>query len=172
MLDWWHGLTAVNQGFFVAAWFFSAFFVWQLISAIIGLGGEHSVDDVTSHVDMAGDHGPTDTVADTDAHESILSFKLLSIRSVLAFFTLFTWAGSLYLMLNTPLTRSLLYALLWGLAAMAIVSLLLNMIRKLAETGTPQLATCVGTVGTVHLDVPAGGFGEVRALVSGVFTHL
>jgi hypothetical protein len=170
MLDWWQGLSAVNQCFYIAAGFCSVFILWQLVAALVGLGA--AADDVTSHVDVGADHGVGDHVADTDAHETIVTLKLLSFRSILAFFTLFCWAASLYLNYGLLLSHALLLALLWGLGAMLIVSLLLHWMVKLAETGNPQLSTCVGAEGTVYLDIPAGGLGEVRVTVSGVSAHV
>lgn len=109
---WWAGLNALTQGFFIAAAFFSVFFLWQLIMAIAGLGGG----------DMDMDSGPNwEHQSPVDAHNSLLAFKLLSVRSILAFATLFTWAGALYLMQGAGVGRALFLALLWGVAAMALV---------------------------------------------------
>ena len=173
MQEWWSHLDSFIQGFYVAAMFFSAFFLWQLVAAVIGLGG-HSMD-VTSHVDMAGDHGMGDHTADHAAHETVLAFKLLSFRSILAFFTLFTWSTAMYASLPVPalsLNQSMTFGLLWGLCAMALVAWLMHLMRKMAETGTQQISTCVGTLGTVHIDIPATGQGEVRVTVSNVTTHV
>jgi len=43
---------------------------------------------------------------------------------------------------------------------------------KLIETGTMDIHTALGSRGTVYLDIPAGGWGEIRAVVSGASTHL
>lgn len=171
MFEWWSGLSAVSQWFFVGAVFFSVFFIWQIIAAMIGLGGD-AHDDVTTHVDVSTDHGPGDATAQADAHETVLAFRLLSVRSVLAFFTLFSWAGALYLASGKAVNVAVIYAVLWGLAALTLVSLLLHLLRRLVETGTPRMGTCVGCLGTVYLDIPAEGMGEVRVAVSGVMTHV
>ena len=157
--QWWSGLQSLNQWFYAFAAFFSVFFVWQLISALIGLGGGTDLD---THAEPTWDHATPH-----DAHDTLMAFKLLSIRSILAFFTLFTWAGALYMNMHCPVTRSIFYALLWGVAAMLLVSMLMNAMSRLTETGTIRMDTCVGADGTVYLDIPAGGVGEVRVLVSG-----
>jgi hypothetical protein len=74
--------------------------------------------------------------------------------------------------IRTPLTWSLLYATLWGLGAMVIVALIFHLMRMMTESGNPRLSTCLNTGGTVHLNIPAGGTGEVRVLVSGVMVHM
>ena len=61
---------------------------------------------------------------------------------------------------------------LWGAAGMTVVALLLYALPKLAQTGTLNVATAVGRAGTVYLDIPAGGEGEIRTEVNGVVTHV
>jgi hypothetical protein len=167
--DWWSGLTTVNQWFYAVAGVFSVFFLWQLIAAVLGLSGDHAIDhDVTSSVDTMGDHGVGDATAAHDAAATVDVFRLLSFRSVLAFFTMFAWAGALYLNNGVFVGWALLWSFLWGLAGMVLVGLLMNLIWKMAETGNISLASCVGAGGTVYLGITSGGDGEVRISVSGV----
>jgi hypothetical protein len=167
--NWWSGLAAVNQWFYAAAAFFSVFVLWQLIAAVVGLSADHAIDhDVTSSVDTMADHGAGDTTAAHDAAATVDIFRLLSFRSILAFFTLFAWGGALYMNGGNPVGWAVLYATLWGLAGMVVVALLMHLIWKMAETGNISLASCVGGTGTVYLNIPASGDGEVRLPVSGV----
>jgi membrane protein implicated in regulation of membrane protease activity len=163
--QWWSELTILNQWFFVAAAFFSVFFLWQLVSAMLGIGGGGG--DVDTHVDMEGPHHAPETADAADA-----AFKMISVRSIVAFFTLFTWAGALYLREGATPTSALTRAVLWGVAAMVLVSLLVYGLRRLTQSGNVRLDLCVGTDGTVYLDIPAGGEGEVRVLCGGAMTHL
>lgn len=195
MQEWWVHLTAVNQGFYIAAAFFSVFLVWQLIAALIGLAGADEADadaagahDAVDAHDIAGAHDAdadlaathVDDVADhelehggaADAAESMSAFKLLSVRSVLAFCTLFAWAGALYLQNGKDLTWSIFFAIIWGAVAMVIVALIFHAMRKMTETGTMRLTSCIGTSGVVMLDIPAGGTGEARVTVSGTVQRL
>ena len=175
MLTWWGQLSGVNQAFYAAALFFSIFFIWQLISALLGLGGDHGMGghelagghDFDTHAESAVHHE-----APHDAHDTVLAFRLLSVRSVLAFLTLFSWASALYMTSGMPLHRSMSYALLWGLGAMVLVSLLLHWMVKLNEVGNTSVETCIGRTGTVYLDIPEKGPGEIRVVCSGVLTHL
>lgn len=163
--NWWATLTPLNQWFFGAAAFFSVFFLGQLIMTIVGLaGGEGDIDTQT------GDTMHHD--APDDAHDTVAAFKLLSVRSVIAFMTLFSWAGALYMSKNVDVSKSLVFALIWGVAAMILVSLLMHTMRKLAETGNIRIASAVGATGTVYLDIPPNGEGEIRVLCDGVMTHV
>ena len=161
---WWLSLSALNHGFFGAAFFFSFFFLWQFLMALIGLaGGDMTLD---THVDPSWEH-----TAPNDASETMAAFKLLSIHSVLAFLTLFSWGGALYISHGVPVARSLYLSFAWGIAALLIVSGLLFAMRRLTSSGNMRLESCVGNEGTVHLDIPANGTGEVRVLCGNATTH-
>ncbi len=160
---WWSSLQPLNQWFYAASAFFSVFFLWQLMSAVVGLSGGA---DIGSDAEPSWDHQTPH-----DADDSVLVFKLLSVRSVIAFFTLFSWAGALYMNLHLPVARALLYALLWGLAAMVLVSFVFHLLRRMTVSGNLRISACIGQTATVYLDIPAAGEGEVRLLCSGVMTH-
>ncbi|MCK5850969.1 MAG: hypothetical protein KAH23_08640, partial [Kiritimatiellae bacterium] len=111
MTEWWELLSSLNRALFSAAAFFSVIFVWQLIAAFIGLGGDEIDADVDADTDL--DHDGTydhfEHGADADAVESTIAFKLLSIRSIITFFTLFTWGGALYMSQGASVSRALTY---------------------------------------------------------------
>ena len=167
MIQWWQELTAMAKWFYAGAAFFSVFFLWQFVSSLIGLGGEDVDVDVDADVDV-------DIEADSagDAAESVAAFRLLSIRSILAFFTMFFWAGALYLDIGKQPSWAIGYGILWGLGGFLAVAVVVNMMRRLAETGTARLATSVGTTGTVYLNIPAGGQGEARVTVGGAISYV
>lgn len=173
--QWWMSLPAGAQWFYMAAAFFSVIFLWQLISAMIGLGHsgdgfgmDHPAD--VGHMDAA--HAGAGHVEHPTQIHADAAFTLISVRSVLAFFTLFTWAGALYLTTGVELTPALLYATGWGLGAMFLVALLLYGMKRLAETGNINIASCVGGEGTVYIDIPADGMGEARVVCNGIVTVL
>jgi hypothetical protein len=174
MTAWWDSMTALTQGFFCAAAFFSVFFLWQLIAALIGL--DDSGDDAADGVDFDGDvDADVDHVgagADADADGTVVAFRLLSIRAIVTFCTLFTWGSALYLSRGESIVRSLGISTIWGLAGMGSVALLLSLLPKLAHTGTKRIATSLGAHGTVYLDIPEAGLGEVRIAVSDVISFV
>jgi len=190
MLTWWSGLSTLNQAFFVAAVFFSTLFIWQLVASLAAIGDgnidAHAGDggaelhadthiDV-QHVDVGGAHGGDvhageahagDMAHDhVDQHDGGLhTFRLLSIRSILAFGTLFSWAGALYLQQGSASWVAGVQAVLWGVAGMLVVALFFWMLPRLSEEGTTTLETAIGRAGQVYLDIPEGGVGQVRVLV-------
>jgi hypothetical protein len=182
MGDWWAHLTPLNQVFFCVAFFFSVLFLWQLISALIGLGGD-------SGTDMQPAEMPADTameapgqvdadVSTVHSADTLVSFKLLSVRSIIAFGLLFGWAGALYLQ-QVPavgatvqgsamtVSRAIMYSLFWALGGMFVVSGIFYLMKKMTETGNVKLITCVGKAGTVYMNIPTNGTGQIRTVVSG-----
>jgi len=172
MIEWWNSLGGLNQGFYLAAGFFSLIFLWQFISSIIGLSTEGLDVEVDADIDADAGMDLDDIEAHSleEAGETMVAFRVFSLRAILAFCTLFSWAGALYLPRTESLSTTLLYALGWGLLGWLVVSLLVWWLRGLAETGTRKLTTCVGKAGTVYLDIPADGLGEVRVAVSGAIS--
>lgn len=162
MLQWWAGLTWDNQLFYGSAALFSALFLWQFIASLLGLG-DHG--DIGADTDVAA--GAGHDVADASA-----GFHYISIRSVLSFLMMFSWSGALYRNNGTPMAWTLGYSLLWGLAGMFVTAFLVRQFAKLQESGNTTLAGCVGQSGSVYLDIPADGIGEVRVMVCSVMSTI
>ncbi len=177
MMEWWNGLDSIIRGFYISAVFFSVFLVWQLIAALIGLAGDSDMDSADGHDfshdvghDMDHDfaHDADHDLSATEAHDTTIAFKLLSIRSILAFCTLFSWAGAMYMQIGVPLSMALFFALMWGIGAMLVVAAFFHVMKRMTESGNLNVASCVGTQGTVYIDIPEGSVGEARVTVDGV----
>jgi hypothetical protein len=173
MHEWWISLTPLNQFFYAAAAMFSVIFTWQFVASLVGVGGHEADIDLDSGIDADGmdlDHIEAHSLA--EAGESTVAFHVFSVRAVLAFCTMFSWAGALYLDTGRTTVASLSLAFFWGLAGWGAVAVILYWLRKLAESGTQNVGTCVGREGIVYLNIPADGQGEVRMTVSGRVTML
>jgi len=178
---WWEGLSALNKGFALAALFFTVLFAWQIISMLIGLDvhGDSDVshdgfDSADGHAD-AGHEVHHHGYGSHDAGHQLggeVTFTLVSVRSVLAFATLFAWAGTLYLMTGTSPITAIALSALWGLAAMFGVSYVVYKLLQLQEVGNVSLWTAIGEEGVVYMDVPAEGAGKVRIKVGGVVSFI
>lgn len=128
--------------------------------------GVAHTDLSTGHADATSGHHAQQII-----DRELVAFQILSFRSILAFFTLFTWYVALSLLGNpTGVFWAVIIGLLWGLAGMFTVAIVFYLLRRLSETGTARIETCVGTNGVVYLDIPEGGTGEVRCTVSGAIT--
>jgi len=171
MTNWWNALTALNRFFYGAAFCVSIPFIWQLAAALMGLDADDVQDGDPAVDDLDTADGDAD-MPTSDAIATVLAFKLLSVRSLLAFLMLFLWAAALYLDRGVPVARALGVSLLWGFGGLISVGLLLFLLPRLAHTGNRDLTSAVGSEATVYLDIPAHGTGEVRANVDGVVNHI
>ena len=167
----------------------SVLFAWQMLSTVLGgIGGTEQADAGAGHDLSGAGHdisGPAHDISVTHdvsvAHadqaaavhgaDTVVSFKLLSIRSITAFGLLFGWAGVLYARELGPEDSpdwAIVISFIWGGVGMVLVSLVFYFFARMTETGTQRLITCVGQRGTVYMDIPAGGKGQVKTMVSGV----
>jgi len=177
MEAWWQGLSTLTQVFFLGAVFFSIIFAGQLISMLFGVGHFHGhLDHVGGghHVDLASGGGHhAHTAHDHGTHGSDKSgFTFVSIRSLIAFGTLFSWAGTLYLMGGTNPTWAIGFSVVWGLVGMFVVSYLMYRLLGLEEIGNVDIATALFEEGTVYIGVPSDGVGQVRVRVSGMISYV
>jgi len=172
MQEWWESLTRAAQFFYGMAAFFSVFFIWQLIAAFCGLAGDDV--DVDGSADIGDTDGDFGDVGDAhgDAMEAVVAFKVLSFRSLVTFFTLFSWGSALYLSQGSSLTSAMGIAAIWGLVGMFAIALIFYGMGRLTETGTKDVHSCKGQIATVYLNIPADGFGEIKTEVSGTITHV
>jgi len=140
-----------------------------------GADGDVAIADAgdvsTVHMDTGVDaDGTYDDFADgaaEDATATLVSFKMLSFRSVLAFFTLFSWGSAFYMNDGVPAGSAMALGALWGAVGMVLVAGIFYLMKRLTETGTSSLRTCVGRLGRVYVAIPADGYGEIRVIVSG-----
>ncbi len=184
MITWWSGLTPLNQLFWVLVVFFTTLFVWQIVASFTGLVTEGGVDadgDGDLGGDLADGNGsaPADLDLDGDADgdltedvSGVFTFRLLSIRSALAFLTLFSWAAALYLGRDISYLSAFILAALWGLAGMVAVAAFFWALPRLAEEGTMDMTRAVGETATVYVTVPREGTGQVRVLVGDRVSYL
>jgi len=166
-------MATITQVFYGCASFFSLIFIWQFVASIFGLSGDEMDVDVDVDADFDIDVADaSDGVEAADAAATFEAFRLFSIRAILAFCTLFFWSGAMYLDQGVYTPAALAYASGWGLAGWFVITLLINWMRKLAETGTPRIASCVGTRGSVYMDISADGTGKVRVTVTGAISMI
>ena len=205
MFEWFSNLDLVTQILLSAGVFFGIIFLWQLVMSILGfsdMGHDFAGQDMGGHdaFHEAGYHGghvdqmpgadaahmhdpnaPADVTELTGdhltrkAHRTLSDFKFFSVRSLVAFFTLFTWTAAISLLKKEhPVLIDTLTALgiglAWGVVGLLAVSALMFWLGRMGESGNMRLETCVGTNGTVYLDIPRDGLGEVRCMVSGCVT--
>ena len=132
----------------------------QALLLLLGIGGGDGDVDV-------------DDISDIDA-EASEGLSLISVRGIVAFFSVGGWAGLVCDTGELPVVISVLIATAAGLAAMIGVALLFKSIMKLQSNGNIVIANAVGKTATVYIPIPPRkeGRGKVTVLVQNRFVEL
>ncbi|MBP5210139.1 MAG: hypothetical protein J6125_04680 [Clostridia bacterium] len=139
----------------------------QIVMSLIGMGDDGDVDTDLPDNGIDGVFGSDtpDTAPDLDAAEGG-ALRLLSLRSIIAFFVTVGWMG-VVLTGTLPPAGVITVSLACGVFVMALVAFLMRAVYRLQSDGTTDLRRAVGKCGTVYLTVPAkrAGVGKVNLLL-------
>ena len=132
-------------------WFFAIFgslaFGLSGFLHLLGIGNVSSVpDDVDIDMDGHIDIPHTDT--------GLFDFKLFSVRTILAFFTMFGWGGVVF---GDKGWLGFAIAVCCGLLMMVLTALSISLILKLQQSGTTKNQDLTGSKAMVYLTIPADG---------------
>jgi len=156
--EWWPTLGALEKVYWIIAIPFSVIFILQTIMTLF-MGDVTDVDsggDVDASID--GDHG--------------LDFQFLSLKNLVAFFTIFGWSGIACINAGVSVPLTIFISLAAGLLMMVIMASLMYFMYKLTDDGSLKLINAKGKIGTVYLTIPAkrSGMGKVQISVQGLRT--
>lgn len=155
---WWQELNSTEQVFWGISLIFSVLFIIQFVVSLLGLDFDHDADFEVGG-SSAVDGGYT---LDAD-------FTLLSVRSIIAFFTFFGWTGVIALRSGASTLVALGFASAAGFVAMFIVGYMLYLFSKLNEDGNIDINEALFQVGEVYLAIPSEekGHGKVHVKIQG-----
>ena len=136
---------------------FSVLFLIQIVLTFF-VGDLHMEADGDADVAVETDHG--------------IDFQFITLKNLIAFFTIFGWAGIACLDGGMGLGVTLLISSGCGIFTMAIMSSIIYFMGKLTDDGTLKMDNAIGKIGSVYLTIPAkrGGFGKVQIKVQGFRT--
>lgn len=159
-MEWFTNLRVWEQIYFWLGIVSSVFLVVQIIMlCFTSFGGDVDID------------GDGDIDVDNDSGVS-----LFSVKSITAFFAVGSWAGLLTCSLASDSLQwlSALVAVLAGLAAWAVVVVLMRAMLKLQCNGALQTEKLVGQRATVYVSIPAerSGRGKITLNAQGRFIEL
>ena len=157
--DWWVALSGPQQAFWGISIVFSILFLIQFVFSLIGL-------DADTDMDVDGD---IDGGFEVDA-----DFALFSVRSIIAFFTFFGWAGVIILNNGGSVLKAISFATGSGILAMLLVSSMIYLFFKLSQEGNLDINNALFNTGKVYLTIPSqeGGQGKVHLLVENSMLEL
>lgn len=159
--DWWGPLSSTEKVFWGISLIFSVLFIIQFVVSLIGLDFDTDTDvdvDIETHGEYHLDP----------------SFTILSVRSIIAFFTFFGWTGVLVLNSGGSVWAAIGFASLSGLTAMFIVGYIIYLFTRLTEEGTASLSKALYSTGEVYLSIPANknGHGKVHIKIQGALKEV
>ncbi|MBE6884986.1 MAG: hypothetical protein E7487_10305 [Ruminococcaceae bacterium] len=161
MLEWWGSLSLAGQIFTLMAVPATVVMIIQAVLLLFGIGGGGDVDiDVDDISDINADAGE--------------GLSLISVRGIVAFFSVGGWAGLVCELGNLPTVFSALIATAAGLAALIGVALLFRSIMKLQTNGNIVIENAMGKRAKVYIPVPprGEGSGKVTILLQNSFVEL
>ena len=156
--EWWPNLGALEKVYWIIAIPFSVIFILQTIMTLFM--GDITDADAGGDVDgsIEGDQG--------------IDFQFLSLKNVVAFFTIFGWSGIACINSGLGVPITIVISLSAGILMMVIMATLMYFMWKLTDDGTLRLINAKGKIGTVYLPIPGkrAGMGKVQISVQGLQT--
>jgi membrane protein implicated in regulation of membrane protease activity len=156
--DWWLTLTIAQKIYWCIAVPFTLLFVLQTIMTFFGGGAED--------IDTSGD---SDLLVNSD---SGIDFQFITLKNLIAFFTIFGWTGVACLSAGYSITACVVISFIAGLIMMAIMASIIYFMAKLSDNGTLKIKNALGKSGIVYLPIPPkrSGTGQVQIKVQGLQT--
>lgn len=155
MSGWWNSISSFEKFFWVLAIPFSALFIIQMFLLIIGIEG--SVDDfeIQSDIDL-------DTSTDIDDYDNSnlepnAPLKLVTLRNIIIFFTIFSWTGIMGSRNDYSKIFTVLLGVVLGSLVILILSIVYKFIIRLTESGNMNLKYSIGATGQVYLTILENG---------------
>lgn len=145
--DWWESLSLSLKIYWGIAIPFTLFFLLQLAWSFFG-GGD--VPDDTPDADVNADTG--------------VAFQFLTLKNLIAFFTIFSWTGIACLDSGFSQMATLGTAFVAGVLMMLLMAGLFYFMAKANSDGTLDITRAIGGIGEVYLVIrkKRGGTGKVQ----------
>lgn len=158
MQEWYSALSSFEQVFWGIALIASVFFVFVLVTTLIGGDADGMDGDVDADID--GDTG--------------IGFQFFSFKNIVAFFTIFGWSGISFLEAGMSKGIVVLLAAVCGLAMMFVMAFLMYQMHKMTSSGTLVMKNAIGQIGEVYLTIGANRsrMGKVQITVQGTLREL
>lgn len=154
----WTSMIFLEKLYWCFAIPFSLLFIIQLILTFFG--GDMDSLDVNGDADISIEH------------DTGIDFQFISLKNLIAFFTVFGWAGIACIDSGMANWATILISTLCGIVMMLIMATIIYLMGKLTESGTLDIRHAIGKVASVYLTIPAkrGGMGKVQVKVQGLRT--
>jgi len=148
------GLTWIELIYWVSTIVGGTLFLLRV--GLMLIGGGISDDGLDAALDDAGGY-----------HDADVSFKLLSLQGLTSFFMMFGLVGLALLKADLYVLITLVGGIAAGLVSVALTGLLFTQMKRLQTDGTINIQSTVGSEGSVYLNIPKEGNGQVQIIAQG-----
>ncbi|WOK06985.1 hypothetical protein [Imperialibacter roseus] len=151
--NWWETLTLLQKIYWSLAVPFTLFFLLQMLMTLIG-GGDMG-DDLSTDAEIDADTG--------------IPFQFLTLKNLVAFFSIFSWTGIACLDSGMSDGWSLVASSVAGLAMMLIMASIFYFLSKADESGNLKMSNAKGKLGEVYLTIASkrNSIGQIQIKVQG-----
>lgn len=167
MSEWWNGLSMFQQVLFIIAVATTVFMIIQIIMMAVSAGDDPTFDASTD-ADMT-----EDTINESSGSFTIFGLKVLTVRSIIAFFAIGSWVTFSFEFI-IPWYFSLIIGIVAGAAAAFAIAYFMKAVEKLQTSGNVTNLNAIGKNGEVYLTIPAkrASTGKVNVFFQERFIEL
>ncbi len=150
--SWWQSMEVLEKTFWVIALLFSFLFIVQTIMSFLG-GDEGAFGDADDYVDS--DDG--------------IDQQFFTIKNFITFFSIFGWIGLACMKSGLPVWQVIIWSLLGGVGAVALMMFLFTRMSKMRASGTMDIRKALHQQAETYLSIPPsrGGYGKVHIRLQG-----
>ncbi len=158
--SWWNGLDLLAKIYWLVTIPFSTLFVIELVMTFIGAGSDSGGFDASGDADSSVDF------------DDGISFQLITLKNLIAFFTIFGWIGLACIDSQISTTSTIIISSLCGFLMMVLMASIYYAMGKLAETGNLEINRAIGEKASVYLQIPANrkACGKIQIKLQGLRT--
>jgi hypothetical protein len=152
MQAWWNSLTLLGQVFVAIAVPASVVMIIQSLLLFFGIGFSHDT----------GYDGH-----DTDTHDGSDGLNLITVRGMVAFFSVGGWTGLVLINSTLPEYAIILIAFAAGTLSLIGIAMLFKLSMKLQDKGNLDIGNAINKTGKVYIPIPPNetGQGKITILV-------
>jgi len=169
---WWNNLGLIGQIMACSAIPMTVVMLLQLVLMIIGVGfgseADGDVDDST--IESNAETSPPDS----RSTGSTSTFRIFTIRGIVAFFALGGWAGLAALAAGLHPFWAIQISLFIGVCALLLAAIVIRLALRMQTSGNINLNNAISQTADVYIRIPSGRSdkGKVTMLLQERFVEL
>ncbi len=170
MNTWWSSIPMNEKFYWYLAIPFTVVFLIQIGALLLGIGesGFDFEDVGIGEVDSGG--------FDFDGDDMIvpLGKRVINLRNIIYFFTIFSWSGILFTRDGRGIITTLILSISVASIVVAILVVILSLLMKATANGLMDKNNAIGQKGKVYLKIPkkGEGVGCINLIIQGSFREL